>query len=40
MEVFPDVAGAELTFCWIRMDVGAWSTGSLPFTAPGQQAFS
>ena len=26
------VAGGELTFCWIRMDVGDWSTGSLPFT--------
>lgn len=22
-----------LTFCWIRIDVGAWSAGSLPFTA-------
>lgn len=33
MEVFREVAGGELTFCLIRMDVGACSTGSLPFTA-------
>jgi hypothetical protein len=33
VEVFRDVAGGGLTFCLMRMDVGAWSTGSLPFTA-------
>jgi hypothetical protein len=35
--VFHGVAGDELTFCLIRMDVGAWSTGSLPFTAQEKQ---